>query len=418
VSRSAPFDDFKLLLQSLATPQALQQLALVAACVGLAWLLTHLFLRRTAAEPRSLWRAQTAVRSLAFPVLALVFVVAVRWLGREAMPMQLTQLVLPILASLVVVRLAARLLRQLFPSSAGVRSLERTFSWVVWGAMVMWVTGLLPALLKDADEIKWTLGGSAVSLRSLIEGAVAGVAVMVAALWASSVIEARLLAPSSVRGSANLSLRKIAANGTRAVLLIVGVLFALTAAGIPVGALGVFGGAIGVGIGFGLQKLASNYVSGFVILAERSLRIGDQVKVDGFEGRITDIATRFTTVRAANGRESLVPNEMLISQRVENHTHADKHAKVSTVFEVVQGVDIERVIADLERALAGVPRVLADPAPQVHVDAIGKRGVTLAVHAWTDDQDNAQGSVRSAVNRCVLQRLQALGTALASSADG
>jgi small-conductance mechanosensitive channel len=84
---------------------------------------------------------------------------------------------------------------------------------------------------------------------------------------------------------------------------------ALSAAGIPLGALGVLGGAIGVGIGFGLQKLAANYVSGFVILAERSLRIGDTVRVDDFEGRITDIHTRYTVIRALNGRESIVPNE-------------------------------------------------------------------------------------------------------------
>jgi hypothetical protein len=113
-------------------------------------------------------------------------------------------------------------------------------------------------------------------------------------------------------------MRKMAANALRALLLLVGLMFALSAAGIDLTALGVLGGALGVGIGLGLQKLAANYVSGFVILAERSMRIGDMVKVDGFEGRITDITTRYTVIRALNGREAIVPNEMMITQRVEN----------------------------------------------------------------------------------------------------
>src|SRR5204862_2225984 len=128
-----------------------------------------------------------------------------------------------------------------------------------------------------------------VSVRNIIEGALSAGFVLVLALWVSAAIEARLL-----RGAygEQLSLRKAAANVVRALLTFVGLLLALTSAGIDLTALSVLGGAVGVGVGFGLQKLAANYVSGFVILAERSLRIGDVVRVDGFEGRITDIANR------------------------------------------------------------------------------------------------------------------------------
>ena len=143
--------------------------------------------------------------------------------------------------------------------------------------------------------------------------------VLVIALWISAAIEKRLL-----RGSGDdLSIRKMAANLVRALLLFVGLLLAMSAVGIDLTALSVLGGAVGVGIGFGLQKLAANYVSGFVILAERSMRIGDNVRVDNFEGRITDITTRYTVIRSATGRESIVPNEMLITQRVENLSLAD-----------------------------------------------------------------------------------------------
>ena len=199
------------------------------------------------------------------------------------------------------------------------RVVERSVSWVAWVAVVLWITGVLPLVLDELDSIRWKLGDSQVSVRNLIEGVLSAVVVLVIVLWISAAIESRLL-----KGTiANLSVRKMASNLMRALLLFVGLLFALSAAGIDLTALGVLGGAVGVGIGFGLQKLAANYVSGFVILAERSLRIGDMVKVDGFEGRVTDINTRATIIRALNGRESIVPNEMLITQRVENLSLAD-----------------------------------------------------------------------------------------------
>ena len=133
---------------------------------------------------------------------------------------------------------------------------------------------------------------------------------LVIALWISATIEKRILREAVT----DLSMRKVASNAVRAFLLLIGLLFALSAVGVDLTALSVLGGALGVGLGFGLQKLAANYVSGFVILLERSIRIGDNVKVDGFEGRITDIKTRYTLIRAGNGRESIVPNESLITE--------------------------------------------------------------------------------------------------------
>jgi small-conductance mechanosensitive channel len=200
-----------------------------------------------------------------------------------------------------------------------------------------------------------------------------------------------------------MSVRKMAANATRALLLVVGVLVALSAAGIPLGALSVLGGAIGVGIGFGLQKLAANYISGFVILAERSLRIGDIVKVDGFEGRITDITTRYTVVRAGNGRESLIPNEMLITQRVENASFADPKVAVSTVVQVAYGTDLDSLLPPLKAAVHAVPRVLAEPSCAVMLSNFAADGIELTVGFWIGDVENGEGNVRSDVNFAILR---------------
>jgi small-conductance mechanosensitive channel len=312
----------------------------------------------------------------------------------------------PILASLVIIRVAVRVLRVAFPNSGLVRVIERTISWLVWIALVLWVTGLLPLVLVEMEAVQWKLGGASVSLRSLLEGALSALVVMVVALWISAAIEARLLAGAV---SSNLSLRKIAANAVRALLLLVGVLLALSAAGIPIGALGVFGGALGVGIGLGLQKLAANYVSGFVILAERSLRIGDIVKVDGFEGRISDISTRFTVIRALNGRESIVPNEMLMTQRVENSSLADPKVSINTTVQVAYGTDLDSLMPRLAQAVAQVPRVIDSPGPGVSLLGFGADGLDLEIGFWILDPQNGQGNVRSDVNLAILRTLNDAG---------
>ncbi len=204
-------------------------------------------------------------------------------------------------------------------------------------------------------------------------------------------------------------MRKIAASATRALLLFIGLLLALSAAGIDLTALSVLGGALGVGLGFGLQKIAANYVSGFVILAERSLRIGDMVKVDNFEGRITDIRTRYTVIRSLGGREAIVPNEVLITQRVENSSLADPRVLISTTVQVAYGSDVRALQPKLEAAMRAVPRVLADPPPAAQLDGFAADGMDLALNFWIRDPENGQGNVKSEVNLAVLEVLNAEG---------
>jgi small-conductance mechanosensitive channel len=264
--------------------------------------------------------------------------------------------------------------------------------------VVLWITGVLPLMLEAADEIRWKVGSTQLTLRNAIEGTLTAGLVLVVALWISAAIEKQLL-----RGTGDdLSLRKIAANLVRALLLFVGLLVALSAVGIDLTALSVLGGAIGVGLGFGLQKIAANYVSGFVILAERSLRIGDMVKVDDFDGRITDIRTRYTVIRALSGREAIVPNEMLITQRVENLSLADPKVLLSTGVQVAYGTDVRALQPKVVQAVAAVSRVLSDPGPACQLAEFAADGMNLNVFFWIRDPENGQGNVRSEVNLAVL----------------
>jgi len=387
---------------ALTQVNALVELAVLVACVLLAWWLVRLALRHA---PGSIWFGTRPIDGALFPVLALILVIASRTALAQVMPIALLRLAVPVLAGLAIIRTLARVLSGAFPNSAAVRAFARTLSWLVWLGMVLWVTDLLPMLIDTMDDVKWRIGGNTISLLAILQGALTALIALLAVLWLSTLVEARLMRASRV----NLSVRKIAANATRALLLLIGALVALSAAGIPLTALSVIGGAVGVGIGFGLQKLAANYVSGFVILAERSLRIGDTVKVDNFEGRITDITTRYTVVRAANGRESLVPNEMLITQRVENSTLADPRVALTTGVQVAYGTDLDRLLPLLSAAVHTVPRVLADPPSAVQLSSFAADGLELTIVFWIGDIENGQGNVRSDVNLAVLRCLNEQG---------
>jgi small-conductance mechanosensitive channel len=387
------------LVRDLEQRGALIALALVLAAFPIAWAIPRL-MRGPVARHGSIWFGHRIIDGVLFPALWLLGVLVARHLAqRLGLPLAVFKLAVPILTSLVVIRFSVRIMRAAFPASGVVRVVERWVSWGAWIAVVLWISGVLPSVLDALDDIQWKTHAGSMSLRTVLEGMLSAGAVLMITLWISAGIEDRLL-----RGAAGqrLSWRKAAANGVRAVLVFVGLLMALSAVGIDLTALSVLGGALGVGLGFGLQKLAANYVSGFVILAEGALRIGDTVKVDGFEGRITDITTRYTVLRALNGRESIIPNEMLISQRVESATLADTQLLLSTVVQVAYGTDLDALMPRIIETVASTARVLREPAPAVHLSAFGADGLELSVHFWIADPENGLGGAKSSVNLALL----------------
>ena len=403
-TRPLTADELAALWGHLHERSALIEAGLLAVCLGLAWLVVR-FWRGRQASSGSVWFGEHVVDGVLFPVLALLLSIGLRRVFIDELPMAVFRVAIPVLVSLAVIRLTVKVLKAAFPASQAVKVVERTVSWLAWLGTVLWITGALPLILDELDAITFKLGASRVSVRNLIEGSLSAVLVLILSLSLSSAIESRLL-----KGAGdNLSLRKIAANAIRALLLTLGLIMALSVAGIDLTALSVLGGAVGVGVGFGLQKLAANYVSGFVILAERSLRIGDLVKVDNFEGRITDINTRYTVLRSSGGREAIVPNEVLMTQRVENASLADTKLMLTTVVQVEYGAQLDTLFPALKAAISEVPRVLKDPGPAVHLSAFAADGLELTIAFWIVDPENGQMSVRSDVNMAVLRTLNELG---------
>jgi small-conductance mechanosensitive channel len=395
-----PIDDFEAWIDAFAQPTVLVELLVLAVVFAIAWgLVAMLRLRLDRQRERLIWFGRRNVDGVLFPLVLLCLGYAVREVLEFYVPIAVFRLVIPVLVSLATIRLGVKVLQVAFAEATWVRALEQTISWFAWFAMVLWVSGLLPVILNELDQITWHVGDSTLSVRTLIEGLLTAGLVLIIALWISAAIESRLLRSAT---GGELSLRKAVSNATRVFLILVGLMLALSAVGIDLTALSVLGGAIGVGIGLGLQKLAANYVSGFVILAERSMRIGDIVKVDNFEGVITQINARYTVVRSPGGRESIVPNEMLITNRIENLSLVDSEVFQSTVVSVSYESDVDLVTSLLLEAAKSQARVLQEPPPGVYLSAFGADGLEFTVGFWVNDPQVGQLGLRSAINLAIL----------------
>jgi small-conductance mechanosensitive channel len=391
------FDDWA---RVFAQTRVFIELGALLLCSLLAWWsVTALRKNLVGKDEQSIWFGRKSVDGVLFPLVLLLLA----WLARQIFNYYhsalLFKIAIPILIALVVIRVGVKVLQAAFQEARWVRTLEHTISWVAWLLMVLWVSGLLPVILNELDEISWKVGSSTLSVRKLLEGVLTAGAVLIFTLWISSGIESRILRSAT---GGELSLRKAVSNGARALLLFVGFIVALSAVGIDLTALSVLGGAVGVGIGLGLQKLASNYVSGFVILAERSMRIGDNVKVDNFEGMITQINTRYTVIKSSTGRESIVPNELLITSRVENLALSDSQVYQTTSVSVAYNSDVDLVQTLLVEAASAQLRILQDPSPAAMLSLFGENGLEFTLGYWISDPENGQANLRSEVNLAIL----------------
>lgn len=388
------------------SPVLVKETVYLCTSLALAWLTAWSVGRKSKTE--SVLFGRQVIDGLLFPLLALTLAyIAQSWLQRQQ-PVMLFKIAIPVLLSLALIRMSARVLMAVFPRSGAAALTERLISWLVWGMAVLWITDLLPLVLQEMEQIHLNFGKVKLDLRTILEGVLSSGLVLMLSLWLSAVIEQRVLSQTV----SDLSMRKVAANVLRAVLLLIGLLLALSAVGVDLTALSVLGGALGVGLGLGLQKLAANYVSGFVVLIERSVRIGDHIRVDGMEGQVTDIKTRYTLLRDTNGRESIIPNDMLITQRVDNFSLSDAAVALQTQVLVDLANDATHVQSVLQDALSKVTDVLPEPAAHVFFSRFSADGLEFTLNFWVANQLHTRMAVLSRVNSTIWSALSGAGIQL------
>jgi small-conductance mechanosensitive channel len=299
-------------------------------------------------------------------------------------------------------------LRRVFKPSPGVLIAERWFGILAWLLVALSVTGLLPDVIAtlSGPDATFTFGKNVnVSVWQFLTAVVSIGITLVAALGIGAILESRLMRADSIDASMRIVLGRLG----KAVLVIVAVLVAMRLVDIDITVLSVFGGALGVGLGLGLQRIASNYVSGFIILLDRSLRIGDVINVDKYKGEVTQIRTRCTVVRDANGVEALVPNELLLNQAVQNFSFGDKNGNAVTRIRVAYDTDVDAARQLMLDAAAAQERVLKDPATTANLKEFGADGIELELTFFVPDPEKGTDGLRSDINRAIWASFKAAG---------
>ncbi|SCY12754.1 mechanosensitive ion channel family protein [Nitrosospira sp. Nsp13] len=400
------------LLRSLITDvqeiSVLWQLAVILASLGLAWLLQKQFRQRISPEAsasRTLNISMGSLSRLSFPLLALVLVIV----GREALrhwhSTHLLNIVIPLLFALALIRAAVYILRRVFSSQEWLRPWERFIGWAVWIGLVLHITGLLPEILTLLDEISFHIGKQRLSVLLIVQGILAFTISMLLALWLASSLEVRIMQA----GALNINQRVILSKVTRTLLILLGVLVALPMVGVDITVLSVFGGALGVGLGLGLQKIASNYISGFIILLDRSLHIGDVVTVDNRKGEVTLLTTRYVVLKVDDGTEALIPNDTFITSTVISQTYSDHRIRLILPIQIGYASPVEAAMKIMLDAAKKQQQILTDPEPMVILKEFADSGINLELIIWVEDPEGGALRLRSSLNLEIWTEFQKYG---------
>lgn len=377
------------LQQTVLTPETLIQLAVL---VGLG-LLAHFCTRwlrqalsKITPKPHLLERIEEFLAPVYRPLILLVFVGISSWAGGLLeLPVQVFGIAENLLAAWVVIRLISGFIR--------IRQFALMVAVLIWTVAALNIFGLLDPLIVAMKGAAIQFGEATVSAYDVVWGILSFILLVWVAIVIAKLIEAQLKA---VRGI-NPSIRVLLVKVSKIVLITVAFLVALNTMGIDLTALAVFGGALGVGIGFGLQKVVSNFISGVILLMDRSIKPGDVIQIQDTFGSINKLAGRYTSVITRDGTEFLIPNEDMITQSVINWSHTDRAVRRKIPVGVSYSTDLYQARQVMCDAAAEHERVLENPKPVTHVIEFGDNGVLLELRMWINDPENGVTNVSSEV---------------------
>ena len=369
------------------------QAAILVLCWGCAYWMSRSILRQFLVQTDRWKTGGDGVKRILFPVLALVFVSVANLVLHliEGQTNSLLRVANLLMLAMVNIRILVYIIRLVFNGAAWVQRGEKYIAASIWVAYVLHVVGILPELLEVLDSISFDAGAIHISILTVIQGLLSVGFTLLIAMWVGRLLEQRLMSTSLM----DMNVRVVLVKLMRSLLVVFAVLASLAMVGIDLTVLSVFGGALGVGLGFGLQKIASNYVSGFIILLDRSVKLGDVISIDNRQGVISGLTSRYIVLKAPDGTEALVPNETLITSTVVNNSYHERSIWIGLPVQVAYSSDLEQVMALLPSVTEGNPRILQDPAPSVMILAFADSGINLTLGFWLKDPENGQAGLRS-----------------------
>jgi len=383
------------------------QAAALLLCLALAGALTWYTKRQlnSADDPVLHKMLGGLLRRMVFPASALLLLTVAKETLHTFQGISLLHIAIALLTALAISRAFAYVLRLVLPAGGLSAVFERAISWLIWSGFALHVLGLAPAIINFFDEITFHIGKQKISLLGIAQAGLWIMLALLLTLWLSRVIEEQLMSMQRMEMTLRVMLTKL----LRPLLILLTVLLVLPAVGIDLTALSVFGGALGVGIGFGLQKIASNYISGFIILLDRSIKIGDIVTIESQTGRINKMTARCVVVRGGDGTEALIPNEAVITSSVLNHTYSDSQVCVMIPLQIGYRSDLDVATSILIETARNHPRVLPAPAPRVIITAFADSGINLELGVWIGDPELGGALVRSDIYRSIWREFKAQG---------
>lgn len=409
-------DKFTSFVQSqyaaIANMQGLTQLLILVICAGCAWFFDRymrdlVHQRLGSEEKKGLQRvALRSVERIVFPISMLLLVAIGKFvLNQFQFKTGLLDIVLPLLLSLAVIRISVYALRRAFTPGPAIRAWEGIISTLAWSVVALYLLGWLPDILQALDGPAVKLGDVRLSLLTFIKLLFSVALFIVLANWLSRFIDRR--ASQSVHMSA--SMRVMFTKFSKFFLYTLAILVALDTVGIDLTTLTVFGGALGVGIGFGLQRIVSNFISGFILLFDRSIKPGDVISIGERYGWVVALHARYVVVKDRDGVETLIPNENLITSEVTNWSYSDRRVRVKLPVQISYNSDPELAMRLMVEASQDNERVLKDPAPQGRLLEFGENGINLELRIWLNDPEKGVGIVKTDVNLGIWKRFKEHG---------
>jgi small-conductance mechanosensitive channel len=381
---------------------------IVAGMIALGWSLSRLLRTRFASDKMpATWHERAAEATWVispYAVTLLLLAMADGLLHGLRANAHLVDLAVQLTGLLLLVRLTMYLLRVSLGTRARIKGWGTPLSIIIWVFLSLHIMGWGQDVIAVLDSIGIDTGKTRISVWSIAKLIVTIAVFVLAAVWISRWVEKRLARMQGLAPNMRIGFAKF----TQAFLVGLSVLVALNASGLDMTSLNVFSGAIGIGLGFGLQSIAANFVSGFVLLMDRSIKPGDVISFTGTTGTSTEgfgwvqqLRGRYVVVRDRDGVETLVPNQNLITNSVINWSYTDPRVRLKVPVRVSYRDDPELAMRLLLQATEGQRRVLREPLPVARLMHFGDSGIELELRFWITDPQEGVNNVRSDVNRSI-----------------
>jgi small-conductance mechanosensitive channel len=382
------------LLDDLPKATMYWQLLVIGASIGAAWLMSGLLRAYVMSHAPGGWKVGIGgFNRVLFPLSSLVFIYIGKYVLIQWQHVSLLILSVNLLWAMAAIRLCVYGMRYIFSEGGWVRTMEHLISRAIWLVLALHLTGFWLPILNFFEEITFSVGKTHLNLLIVIQAILTILFTLFVSLSLSRMLENKMMRAENIDVNVRVVLSKL----VRIVLSIIAILIAMSGVGIDITLLSVFGGALGVGLGFGLQKVASNYLSGFIILLDDSLHIGDVVTVDTHYGVVSELRFRYMVLRKLDGTEVIIPHETLMTTSVINHSHTERKIRIVMPVQVSFDGDLELAMRLLKGVVNQHPRVLEEPAVDVQIKGFGENGIDLNLTFWIPDPEEGSAILQSEI---------------------